>query len=316
MLLGVERGASRLLNDALVLVRAPVEQAKPDGERLEEYSDARFPALRQRLLAEMPISGDLETLTLAYWLGKVREILGPDDPAVHELLGTQSPEQLAATLVKGTRLGDAALRKRLLEGGQSAIGAANDPMIAFARRLDALARPVRKQLEDEYDSVLDSAGGKIARAQFAVYGNAVYPDATFTMRISYGAVQGWDENGKGVPPLTRFSGLFQRATGAEPFRLPDRWTAAKDSLTPSTVFDFATTNDIVGGNSGSPVLDRKGNVMGLAFDGNFQSLGGDFGYDPAVNRSVVVSSVAIREALAKVYGATALLDELGTVPTH
>jgi|HubBroStandDraft_1064217.scaffolds.fasta_scaffold02253_5 hypothetical protein len=314
-LLGTERGASRLLNHALTLVRAPVEQAKPDGERLEEYSNARFPALRQRLLAEVPISADLETVTLGYWLGKLREILGPDDPAVHKLLGTQSPEQLAAALVKGTKLGDAGLRRKLLEGGEAALHGSADPMIAFARLVDAEARPVRRQIEDDYDAPLDDAGGKIARAEFALYGNSAYPDATFTLRISYGAVEGWDEAGKSIPPLTRFSGLFDRTTGADPFRLPDRWVAAKDSLTASTVFDFATTNDIVGGNSGSPVIDRKGDVLGLAFDGNFKSLGGDFGYDPAVNRSVVVSAVAIREALAKIYGATALLDELGTA-TH
>lgn len=308
-LLSTESRASRLLNYALVLVRAPVEHAKPDGERLEEYADARLPALRQRVLAETPVAPELETLTLGYWLGKMREVLGPDDPAVQALLGSQSPEQLAAALVKGTKLGDPALRKRLLEGGQAPD---SDPMIAFARKLDALARPVRKQVEDEYESVLDAAGGKIARAQFTVYGNATAPDATFSMRISYGAVEGWSEAGKSIAPLTRFDGLFKRATGAEPFRLPERWSAAKERLTPSTVFDFATTNDIVGGNSGSPVLNRKGEVMGLAFDGNFLSLGGDFGYDPAVNRSVAVSSVAIREALAKIYGATALLDELGT----
>jgi len=310
VLLRAERYSSRLLNYALTLVRAPVELAKPNGERLEEYTDASFPAQRQRLLAESPVSPELETVTLAYWLGKVREILGPDDPAVHKLLGMQSPEQLAASLVKGSKLGEVAVRKRLLDGGPSS----SDPMIAFARLLDSEARPVRKQIEEDYEAVLDDAGGKIARAQFALYGNTAYPDATFTLRISYGAVQGWDEAGKSIAPLTRFSGLFERATGAEPFRLPARWLAAKDSLTASTVFDFATTNDIVGGNSGSPVIDRRGDVMGLAFDGNFQSLGGDFGYDPALNRSVAVSSVAIREALAKIYGATALLDELGTAP--
>jgi hypothetical protein len=309
------RGASRLLNDALILVRAPVEQAKPDGERLEEYSAARFPALRQRLLADQPIAPDLEIVTLGYWLGKVREILGPDDPAVHKLLGTSSPEQLAETLVKGTKLGDTATRKKLLDAGAAGVGGSNDPMIAFARLVDAEARPVRRQLEDDYDAVLDAAGGKIARAQFALYGNSTYPDATFTMRISYGAVQGWDEAGKSIQPLTRIAGAFDRATGAEPFKLPERWVAAKGNLTASTVLDFATTNDIVGGNSGSPVIDRHGDVMGLAFDGNFKSLGGDFGYDPALNRTVAVSAVAIRESLAKIYGAKALLDELGTV-TH
>lgn len=308
-LLTIENRASRLLNYALVLVRTPVEQSKPDGERLEEYADARFPALRQQLLAETPVSPELETLLLGYWLSKIREILGPDDRAVQALLGGQAPEQLAASLVKSTKLGDPALRKLLLEGDQAAAG---DPMIAFASKLDALVRPVRKQVEDDYDSVLDAAGGRIARAQFAIYGNAIAPDATFTMRISYGAIEGWNEAGRSIAPLTQFDGLFKRATGAEPFRLPDRWSSAKDSLAQSTALDFTTTNDIVGGNSGAPVLDRKGEVIGLAFDLNFRSLGAAYGYDPAVNRSVVVSSAAIREALAKIYGATALLEELGT----
>jgi hypothetical protein len=306
---GTMRRASRLLNDALILVRAPVEQAKPEGERLQEYTNASFPALRQSLLADQPISADLEIVTLGYWLGKGREILGPDDPMVHKLLGNQSPEQLAASLVKGTKLGDTAQRKKLLESG---VAGSTDAMVVFARLIDPEARTVRRQTEDDYDSVLDAAGGKIARAQFALLGNTTYPDATFTMRISYGGVQGWDEAGKSIAPLTRFSGVFDRATGSEPFRLPEKWMAAKDRLTASTVFDFASTNDIVGGNSGSPVIDRKGDVIGLAFDGNFKSLGGDYGYDPALNRSVSVSAVAIRESLAKIYGAKALLDELGT----
>jgi Peptidase S46 len=308
--IGAMRNASRLLNDALILVRAPVEQAKPDGERLQEYTNASFPALRQSLLADQPISAELEIVTLGYWLGKVREILGPDDPMVHKLLGNQSPEQLAASLVKGTKLSDTAQRKKLLEGG---VADSADAMIVFARLIDPEARTVRRKTEDDYDSVLDAAGGKIARAQFALLGSTTYPDATFTMRISYGGVQGWDEAGKSIAPLTRFSGVFERATGAEPFRLPEKWVAAKDRLTAGTVFDFASTNDIVGGNSGSPVIDRKGDVIGLAFDGNFKSLGGDYGYDPALNRSVSVSAVAIREALAKIYGAKTLLDELGTV---
>jgi Peptidase S46 len=313
--LGLVDRASRLLADAVILVRAPVEQAKPDGERLREYTKASFPALRQRVLATFPMAPDLETIKLGYALGKLREILGPDDPAVHKLLGKQAPEQLAALLVKGTKLGDIALRKKLLEGGATLVDASPDPMIAFARLLDEEIRPVRRQTEDEYDSVLDAAGGKIARAALAVYGSDTYPDATFTLRVSYGSVTGWNEKGRSIPPFTRFSGLFERATGADPFRLPDRWKTAEKQLDPGTVFDFTTTNDIVGGNSGSPVIDSNGNVLGLAFDGNIDSLGGDFGYDGAVNRCVSVSAVAIREALAKIYGANSLLDELGTA-TH
>lgn len=313
--LGLVDRASRLLSDAVILVRAPVEQAKPDGERLREYTKASFPALRQRVLATVPIAPDLETITLGYALGKLREILGPDDPAVHKLLGKQSPEQLAAMLVKGSKLGDIALRKKLLDGGAALVGDSSDPMIMFARLLDDEIRPLRRQTENDYDSVLEAAGGKIARAALAAYGSDAYPDATFTLRVSYGSVQGWNEKGRSIPPFTRFSGLFARATGADPFRLPDRWQNAGKQLDPGTVFNFTTSNDIVGGNSGSPVIDRQGTLLGLAFDGNFDSLGGDLGYDSTVNRCVNVSAVAIREALAKIYGATSLLEELGTA-TH
>jgi hypothetical protein len=308
------RRASRLLDDALIVVRQPVEQAKPDGERLSEYSAASFPALRQRLLSEAPISPALETVTLGFWLRKLQEILGPDDPLVHKILGAHSPDDLAASLVKASKLADPALRRRLLDGGQKAIDASGDPMVAFAKLVDPDSRAIRKTVEDDYDAVLDAAGGRIARASFAIYGAGLSPDATFTLRLSYGAVQGWAENGREVPPLTRIGGVFGRATGSDPFRLPPRWVAAKDTLDLGTVFDFASTNDIVGGNSGSPVIDRNGAVLGLAFDGNIHSLGGDYGYDPALNRSVTVSSVAIREVLAKIYGANRLLDELGTTP--
>ncbi|HVJ55239.1 MAG TPA: S46 family peptidase [Aliidongia sp.] len=314
-LIGQGSGASDLLADALVLVRAPVERAKPDGERLGEYSEARFPSLREELSSDAPIVPELETLKLAYWLRKLQEDLGPDDTDVRALLASRSPDELAANLVKGSRLGEATLRRKLLDGGAKVVDAARDPMLDFARLLDPIARAVRTRIENEYDSVLRDAGGRIGRAAFGVYGDRLYPDATFTLRLSWGTVKGWTEpGGRSVPAETRFAGLFGRATGNDPFRLPPRWAEAKAELDPGTQFDFATTNDIVGGNSGSPVIDRKGEVLGLAFDGNIQSLGGDYGYDPTLNRSVVVSAVAIREALAKLYGANRLLDELGTAP--
>ncbi len=304
--------ASDLLAAALTLVRAPVERAKPDGERLVEYSDGHFPALRDELVSDQLIVPEVEALTLGYWLRKLQEDLGPDDTDVRSLLAGRAPEDLGANLVKTTKLGSAPLRRKLLDGGAKAVEAARDPMLDFARLVDPIERGVRARLDTQYSAVIEAAGGRIGRAGFSVYGADHYPDATFTLRLSWGTVQGWSEDGKSVPPVTRFAGLYTRATGNDPFALPPRWVAAKAVLDPGTEFNFATTNDIVGGNSGSPVIDRDGTVVGLAFDGNIQSLGGDYGFDPAVNRSVVVSAVAIREALAKIYGAKALLDELGS----
>lgn len=303
--------SSRLLADALILLRHPAEQAKPDGERLEEYSEAAFPALRQRLLSTAPIAPALESVTLGYWLGKLQQTLGQDDPVVRALLAGRSAVDRAAELVRGTRLGDAALRQRLLEGGQAAIDGARDPMIEFARLLDPPARAVRRQVEEDYHAVLDAAGGRIARARFALYGDSIYPDATFTPRLSYGSVQGWSEGGRGIQPVTRLSGLWRRATGAEPFRLAPSWLAAKDQLDPATPLDFATNNDIIGGNSGSPVIDREGNAVGLIFDGNIHSLGGEYGFDPQLNRAVAVAAPLILAALGPVYREDRLVEELG-----
>ncbi len=304
---------SELLNYAVALLRIPVETAKPEGERLAEYTSAALPAVRADLMADAPVSAELERLLLAFWFGKIQEYLGPDDAFVHKILGNKSADQLALELVNGSKLGDPAVRRRLLEGGKAAIDQSQDPMIVFARLIDGDLRAVRQQEEETLEAVLDNAGGRIARAGFAT-GATAYPDATFSFRISYGAVAGWQEPGKTVDPVTRFKGLYQRATGAAPFNLPDRWVKAKDKLNPETIFNFSTTNDIIGGNSGSPVIGRTGEAIGLAFDGNIHSLAGDFYYDPVLNRTVAVSAVAIREGLAKVYQATRLLEELDAKP--
>ena len=292
------------------LVRAAEERAKPNSERLPDYTDSALPLLEKQVLDPRPIYPWLEQLRLEWSLSKGREYLGADDPDTKLLLGRESPEALAARLIKGTRLADPAVRKALWNGGKAAIEASKDPLIVYARKLDARQRQLQKFFDDQYDAPVTAAQAKLSQARFAAYGNSVYPDATFTLRISYGKVQGWLERGKQVPTTTVIGGAFDRATGAQPFKLPSAFVANERKIDKSTVYDFVTTNDIIGGNSGSPVLDRAGTVIGAAFDGNIHSLGGNYGYDPALNRTVVVSMAAVEEALENIYPAPALLAEL------
>jgi len=308
----IEGGAtySKLYDYAETLVRGAQERAKPSAERLPEFADARLPLVEKELFDIKPVDAALEEVYLAFWLSKTREYLTTDDPAVKALLGKESPEGLAERAVAGTKLADPAVRKALWEGGAAAIEASDDPLIQLVRRNDPAAREVRKVWEAEVQAPTDEAAERVARAQFAVYGDAVYPDATFTLRLSYGKVAGWTHRGATIPATTNFAGLYERATGAEPYQLAPRWVAAKDKLNGSTVYNFVTTNDIIGGNSGSPVVNAKGEILGAAFDGNIHSLGGAFGYDGSINRTVVVATSAATEALSKVYGRTALVKEL------
>jgi hypothetical protein len=302
--------SSELFRHALHLVRAPEEKAKPSGKRLPEYTDANFPGLRQSLLADEPIYPELEKLTLTFSLTKLREALGPDDPFVRKVLGNKTPAALAAELVDGTKLAGLELREQLLEGGAKAVDASNDPMIALARLVDPDFRAIRKDYEENAAGPLEHAHTGVARARFEIYGTSVYPDATFTMRVSFGTVRGFKQDGKAIAPFTFFRGLYERATGAPPFKLPETWVAARPALNMDQPMNFVTDNDIVGGNSGSPVINKDGEIVGLIFDGNIQSLGGDFGFNPAVNRAVAVNVGALREALAKVYRADRLIAEL------
>jgi hypothetical protein len=302
--------SSELFRYAQHLVRTPAEKMKADAKRLPEYTDANFPALRQSLLAEEPIYPELEKLMLTFSLTKLREALGPDDAFVRKMLGNKTPAALAAELVDGTKLADPGLRKQLLEAGAKAIDGSNDPMIALARLVDPDFRAIRKDHEENASAPMERAHTAIARARFKIYGTSVYPDATFTMRISYGTVRGYKQDGKEVWPFTYFRGLYERATGAPPFQLPETWVAAKPALNMDQPMNFVTDNDIVGGNSGSPVINKDGEIVGLIFDGNIQSLGGDFGFDPAVNRAVAVNVGALREGLAKVYHADRIVAEL------
>jgi hypothetical protein len=309
----LERSAQRLsplLGHAVALNRYAAEIGKPDGQRLEEYSDANFPALKQEIISPAPIHTKLEKTVLAWWLTKVREDLGTSDADVRALMGKRSPEEIAAAVVDGTKLTDAKVRARLLAGGAKAIDAYHDPLIDFARVLDPLARAVRTDYEDNVKAVITKNAGLIAKARFALEGRSNYPDATFTLRLSYGAVAGYTENGHTVAPVTNFAGAYAHATGQDPFKLPESWIKAEKAVNPDAQLNFVSTLDIIGGNSGSPVIGRNGEVTGLIFDGNIQSLGGDFGYDGSVNRAVAVDVTGITETLKNIYHANRLAKEL------
>ncbi|RYZ40684.1 MAG: S46 family peptidase, partial [Myxococcaceae bacterium] len=301
---------SELFSHAQALVRAAEELPKANGERLREYTDGQLPGLRQQLLRDAPIPPELETLGMTFGFNKLRETLGADDAFVREVLGKEAPADLARALVRGTKLGDVNVRKALLEGGKAAVDASKDPMILLARKVDAQTRASRKQYEDTVEAVLKRNGERLAKAYLAVNGTSGAPDATFTLRLNYGQVKGWDDNGTAVPALTTFGGAYARDTGKDPFKLPDPWMKAKGKVPEQTPLDMATTNDIIGGNSGSPVVNRAGEVVGLIFDGNLPSLGGRYAYVPESNRAVAVHGDGILAALEHVYGATRVVNEL------
>jgi hypothetical protein len=300
---------SRLYAFARELVRAAQERAKPNNERLPDFTDSRLPLLEKELLDAKPVYPALEELELSFWLSKIREYLTADAPETAVFLGKDSPEELAARF-SASSVADAKVRKALWDGGLSTIQASDDPLIKYVLATDATARAVRKVYEERVTGPTVRAAERIAAARFAIYGSAVYPDATFTPRISYGKIAGWTDRGETVPAFTTFSGLWTRATGKPPFSLAPKWLAAKGALNDRTIFNFATTNDIVGGNSGSPIINAAGDVIGAVFDGNIMSLGGAFAYDGSVNRCIGVSTAAITEALQKVYGQAALVSEL------
>jgi hypothetical protein len=305
-------GGSRLFWYARTLVRGAMERAKPAAGRLPEFADARLALLEKSLLDDQPVAPAVEALCLEVWLDEARSKLGGDDPALAVFLGGAEPGALARTLAEGSRLGDPAVRKALWKGGMSAILASDDPMIAYVLKTDPLSRAAREVWESEVLGPTEGAAVRIALARFAAHGGSVYPDATFSPRVSFGRVDGWRENGDPVAPFTTLGGLYDHASESEPRRLPERWLSARAGLDPGVVLDFVTTNDIVGGNSGSPVVDAEGRMVGAAFDGNQAAVAGEFAYDSAANRTVVVSTMAISEALAKVYGRQDLVRELET----
>jgi hypothetical protein len=302
---------SALFRYARTLVRAAAERGKPSELRLREYAEPALPQMEQQLLAAVPVYPEREILTFSFGLERMREFLGPDDPVVSTLLAEFSPDDLASALVRMTKLSDPAVRRQLWEGGQAAIDASTDPFIRIAKLVDPPARAVRKQYEDEVEAVTDAASEKIAAARFRVLGTNVYPDATFTLRLNFGTVQGWSEAGKPVAPFTQLGRAFERATGSDPFRLPDSWTSRRAQLDMTTPFNISTNSDIVGGNSGSPLINARGEVVGLMFDGNIHSISGGYWFDTVKNRSVAVHPAIMRLALTKVYDVPALARELG-----
>jgi len=301
---------SGLFRDARLLVRGADERAKHNTDRLREFTEAALPVIQRELYARVPVYPELEVLTLSFSLERMREWLGPDDPVVRKLLSAESPDALATRLIAETKLDDAEVRKQLWIGGKPAINTSLDPMIEFARTVDGDARAIRKRYEDEVEAPISAAAHRIAAARFEAYGTNVYPDATFTLRLNYGTVQGWEEGGTPIEPFTHLGRAFERATGASPFKIPDSWMKVKQQLDMRTPFCLSTNNDIVGGNSGSPLIDVTGRIVGLMFDGNIHSIAGHYRFDPANNRAIAVHPAIIRAALEKVYDAKSLLTEL------
>lgn len=310
-MLEVRYGAgSVLLNDARTLVRAASERSKPDDDRLPEFMNSRLPGQKGALLAEAPVHPVLEKLEIVFWLEKTREYLGADHPAVKALFGSRTSGEIASDIIMSSQMGDAGFRRRMWDNPQLVMQS-NDPALVLVKRADDAARAVRAKYEAAVAGPLTTATEKVAGLRFDVLGKDIYPDANFTLRLSYGVVKGWNDPVHGeVKPFTYASGLWERATGAYPFNLANRWIDGRSKIPGNTQFNFVTTNDVVGGSSGSPALDREGRIIGLVFDGNIHSTGGAFGFDPALNRTVAVSSEMILRALRSIYGANALADEL------
>jgi len=303
---------SQLFSIARTLVRAADEKPKPNGERLREFTESSLPSLELQLFSEKPIYDDLEELELADSLTYLAEEMGATNKLVELILAGQSPQERAATLVKGTKVKDVGFRKKLYEGGAAAVAASTDEMIDLARLIDPDARAVRKIVETQGEAK-QQAHAQIAKARFAIEGTSNYPDATFTLRLAFGNVKGYEEGGKPIPSHTTIAGLYTRAAEQEyrpPFDLPKTWLDRKRRLDLKTPLNFVSTADIIGGNSGSPTIDRKGELVGIIFDGNIQSLVLDFLYTDEQARALSVDSRGILESLRKVYDAKALASEL------
>jgi len=318
-LLYVGTAHSTLLTQALTLVRIADEEALPSEKRLSEYSDTNLKGAKARVGVPSPYYPEQEVFLFTKGLEEAVKELGPQHAYVKAMLGGKSPAEVAKDAVAGSKLGDPAVRKALLAGGKQALAESQDPMILLARKLDPLGRALRRKREEQVDSVVNEHAARIAKARFALFGKHTYPDATFTMRLTYGAVEGYKANGTLMQPFTTFGGLYDRYDGwggnaakahDGAWALPQRWIDKRGALDPSMPFNFVHKVDIIGGNSGSPVVDRKGELVGLVFDGNIEMLPGNFFYDETANRGVSVDARAILHALDKVYGATGLVAEL------
>lgn len=304
-------GGSQLFNWARTLVRGAQEREKPSAERLPEYADSRLAAVQSGLFAERPVYPSLEQLRLEWWLSKTREWLTVDDPRVRGLLGQESPEGLSARLVEGTGLADPAVRRALWEGGLAAIEASDDPLIKYLLSIQDETRAVRADWEARVEAPTSQAAERLAAARFAAYGDSVYPDATGTLRLTYGRIEGSNVPGQRFGAFTTFGGLWDRATGAPPFDVAPKLLAAKDRIDPDTVMNMAVSSDTIGGSSGSPVVTEAGEIVGANFDSTVLTQRNAYGYDRDVNRSVIVTTAAVTAALRDVYGMERLVEELG-----
>jgi hypothetical protein len=304
--------AGNLFKYARLLTRAIEERAKPNGERIPAFRDSARESLELELFSTEPIYDDYEILRLTDSLTDFASQFGADNPLVQKVLAGKSPHARALELVTGTKLKDVAMRKQLYGKDAAALQAAHDPMIDLARLIDGPAREARK-IYDAQDEIKKQAYSEIAKARFAIEGASSYPDATFTLRLSYGTVRGCEQDGKQIPAFTDFAGLYQRSAEHDnkpPFDLPRRWIDKKSNLNLATKFNFVSDSDIIGGNSGSPVVNKANEFVGIIFDGNIQSLVLDCIYTDKQARAVSVDSAAIIEALRKVYDAHPLADEL------
>ncbi len=312
----VERGQafySELFTIARTLVRMAEETQKPNADRLREFRESNLDSIKQELFSPAPIYADLQTALLADSLSMYLERVGYDNQLAQQVMADQSPEQRASELVRGTKLADVAVRRQLAEGGIKAIEASDDPMIRLALLVDGPARAVRAIFEQQVEEPQRSAYGKLANARFKLFGTETYPDATFTLRLAFGLVKGYQENGERQPAWTTIAGAYRHAAdhqNKEPFALPQSWLNAKERLNLDTPMNFVATTDIIGGNSGSPVVDRNGELVGIIFDGNLPSLVWDYIFSDTQGRAIAVHGSAILEALRKVYNAGPLVDEL------
>jgi hypothetical protein len=304
-------GGSQLFSWARTLVRGAQEREKPSAERLPEYADSRLAGVQSGLFAERPVYPSLEQVRMEWWLSKTREWLTVDDPRIETLLGEESPEARSARLVETTSLADPAVRRALWEGGLAAIEASDDPMIRYLLALQEPTRAIRSDWEARVEAPTARASERLAAARFAAYGDAVYPDATGTLRLTYGRIEGTDVPGQRWGPFTTFDGLWDRATGAVPFDVAPKLLAARERIDGDTVLNMAVSSDTIGGSSGSPVVNAAGEILGANFDSTVLTQRNAYGYDVNVNRSVIVTTGAVTTALRDVYGMERLVRELG-----
>jgi Peptidase S46 len=305
--------SSRLASTAFLLVMAAQQRTEPNGRRFPEFRQSALPSLEQQIFSTAPIYKPLETVLFAENLTETADGLGAGDPTLEKMLHGKTPEQVARDLIDATSLDDVALRKQLWDGGDAAIKASTDPLIVFMRSIEPDALAIRKRYDDEVESVERTEGSKIARARFSEHGFTEPPDATFTLRLSFGQVKGYTDNGKQIPYDTNIGGAYEHAAehgDSPPYQLPQSWINAKSKLNLSTPLDFVSTADIIGGNSGSPAINKAAEIVGIIFDGNIQSLAWNFAYSDKQARAISVDARGIQEALRKIYDATALANEL------